>query len=41
MVLPHVCAALAHYKEEELSQVAQQTSQLARQFFAIEANIDS
>ena len=41
MVLPHVCAALAHYKEEEVGQVAQHTSQLARQFFAIEADIDS
>ncbi len=35
MVLPHVCRALAHYKQLDVEQVAYQTTQLARQFFAI------
>jgi len=33
LVLPHVCSALAHYKKEDPARVAQQTSQLACDFF--------
>ncbi|VAW62832.1 Deoxyribonuclease TatD [hydrothermal vent metagenome] len=35
MVLSHVCAALAKYKNVDVQEVAVQTTQLARQFFAI------
>ncbi len=36
MLLPHVCRALAHYKQLDPELVAEQTSQAAKQFFAIE-----
>ena len=36
LVLPHVCKTLAHYMGEAPSEVARQTSLLARQFFNIE-----
>lgn len=36
LVLPHVCAALARYKNLTLEDVARETSQLAREFFSIE-----
>jgi len=35
-LLAHVCKALAHYKDEPTDKVARQTTQLAREFFAIE-----
>ena len=35
LVLPHVCNALASYKNEKPEDVAQQTSKLARQFFKL------
>ncbi|VAW61350.1 Deoxyribonuclease TatD [hydrothermal vent metagenome] len=35
LVLPHVCAALAKYKNLDIEEVARQTTQLARDFFAI------
>jgi len=34
-VLPHVCTALAHYKNETPEAVASQTTQLARAFFSL------
>jgi len=37
LVLPHVCAELARLKQLDVSEVAQQTTQLAREFFAIQA----
>lgn len=35
LVLPHVCEALARYKNEDPEKVAMQTTQLARRFFNI------
>ena len=36
-VLPHICATLARYKQQEVTEVARQTTLLAREFFSIEA----
>lgn len=36
MLLPHICHAVAHYMAEDVQQVAKQSTQQARQFFAIE-----
>jgi len=37
MVLPHVCSALARYKRDTDTHVARITTQLAREFFSIDA----